>query len=46
MHTRTVDMAVARVREALGDSAGTPSVIQTVRAKGYMLVSEAQEIVR
>ncbi len=46
MHTRTVDMAVARVREALGDSAGTPSVIQTVRAKGYMLVSEAQEIGR
>ncbi len=37
VQTRTVDMAVARVREALGDDSQNPKVIVTVRAKGYML---------
>jgi DNA-binding response OmpR family regulator len=35
LHTRTVDMHIARLREKLSPDAG--SVIVTVRAKGYML---------
>jgi len=35
--TRTVDMAVARLREQLDDSPTDPKVIRTVRGKGYML---------
>lgn len=37
MQTRTVDMAVARLREQLGDDPNHPTIIVTVRAKGYML---------
>lgn len=37
VRTRTVDMAVARLREQLGDDPTNPSVIVTVRGKGYML---------
>jgi two-component system, OmpR family, alkaline phosphatase synthesis response regulator PhoP len=37
MQTRTVDMAIARLREVLHDSASEPTVIVTVRGKGYML---------
>ena len=37
VETRTVDMHVARLREKLGDDPDTPSVIATVRGKGYML---------
>jgi len=37
MNTRTVDMAVARLREQLRDDSGSPTMILTVRAKGYML---------
>jgi len=40
MQTRTVDMAVARLREVLQDDPADPRVIVTVRAKGYMLASE------
>lgn len=40
VHTRTVDMAVARVREALRDDPTDPSVIVTVRIKGYMLAED------
>ena len=36
-HTRTVDMAIARIRESLGDDPANPEVIKTVRGKGYML---------
>ncbi len=43
VHTRTVDMHVARVREALGDDAAHPSVIVTVRGKGYMLAASETE---
>lgn len=39
MQTRTVDMAVARLREQLGDDPGNPRVIVTVRGKGYMLAA-------
>lgn len=39
VQTRTVDMAVARLREQLGDDPGNPTVIVTVRGKGYMLAS-------
>lgn len=37
VQSRTVDMAIARLREHLGDDPGDPSVIVTVRARGYML---------
>jgi len=35
--TRTVDMHVARLRDKLGDSGSTPTLIRTVRGKGYLL---------
>jgi len=38
-HTRTVDMTIARLRETLDDDPSNPSVIKTVRGKGYMLAS-------
>ena len=40
MHTRTVDMAVARLREQLRDDPAAPSVVLTVRGKGYMLATD------
>lgn len=40
VQTRTVDMAIARVREMLHDDPADPRVIVTVRAKGYMLAAE------
>jgi DNA-binding response OmpR family regulator len=39
VQTRTVDMAVARLREHLGDDPDEPRVIVTVRGKGYMLAT-------
>jgi DNA-binding response OmpR family regulator len=39
--TRTVDMAVARLRVQLRDDPDDPRVIQTVRGKGYMLAPDA-----
>jgi DNA-binding response OmpR family regulator len=41
VHTRTVDMHVARLREKLGDPAERPRVILTLRGKGYRLVGKA-----
>ncbi|MEO1008555.1 MAG: response regulator transcription factor [Planctomycetota bacterium] len=41
VRTRTVDMAVARLREQLGDDPAEPRVIVTVRGKGYMLADGA-----
>jgi DNA-binding response OmpR family regulator len=41
MTTRTVDMAVARLRTALRDDPDDPKVILTVRGKGYMMAAEA-----
>lgn len=40
IHTRTVDMHVARLREHLGDDSSAPQVLVTVRGKGYMLAGE------
>jgi DNA-binding response OmpR family regulator len=37
VHTRTIDMHVARLREKLGDDPENPHIILTVRGKGYML---------
>jgi len=34
--TRTIDMHVARLREKLGDDSSAPSILLTVRGKGYM----------
>ena len=39
LQTRTVDMAVARLREILDDDPTDARVIVTVRAKGYMLAA-------
>lgn len=39
--TRTVDMAMARLRSLLRDDTDDPKVILTVRGKGYMLASES-----
>ena len=43
VHTRTVDMAIARLREHLGDDAREPRMIVTVRGKGYMLAGETPD---
>ncbi|MCX5690171.1 MAG: response regulator transcription factor [Planctomycetota bacterium] len=43
VHTRTVDMTIARLRELLQDDPNNPRVIVTVRAKGYMIANERGE---
>lgn len=40
MHTRTVDMTIARLRELLRDDSANPAVIVTVRSKGYMMACD------
>ncbi|MBK8980201.1 MAG: response regulator transcription factor [Planctomycetes bacterium] len=40
-HTRTIDMHIARLREKLGDDADEPTLIATVRGKGYMVSANA-----
>ena len=42
VNTRTIDMHVARLREKLRDDCSSPSVLVTVRGKGYMLLSSSQ----
>ncbi len=42
-YTRTVDMHVARLREKLRDDPADPSVILTVRGRGYMLADAGGE---
>lgn len=42
LHTRTVDMTIARLREKLEDSGEEPKIIRTLRNKGYMLSESAQ----
>ncbi|MBN1342187.1 MAG: response regulator transcription factor [Phycisphaerae bacterium] len=37
IQTRTIDMHVARLREKLRDDPSNPTIIRTVRGKGYML---------
>lgn len=39
--TRTIDMHVARLREKLRDTSPTPSILLTVRNKGYMFQAQA-----
>jgi two-component system alkaline phosphatase synthesis response regulator PhoP len=39
--TRTIDMHIARLREKLRDDPGQPSVVMTVRGKGYMFAGES-----
>ena len=41
VETRTIDMHVARLREKLRDDPARPSIILTVRGKGYMFAGEA-----
>jgi len=43
VQTRTVDMAIARLREQLGDDPANPSVVVTVRGRGYMLAGPASD---
>ncbi len=43
LHTRTVDVNVARLREKLGDDPARPAVVVTVRARGYMLARGTRE---
>jgi DNA-binding response OmpR family regulator len=42
LHSRTVDMHIARLREKLAGPVGGDEVIVTVRSKGYMLASKVQ----
>ena len=37
VHTRTIDMHVARLREKLRDDSTNPMILLTVRGKGYMI---------
>lgn len=39
--TRTIDMHIARLRDKLGDDPTDPSIILTVRGRGYMFQSPA-----
>ncbi len=41
--TRTIDMHVARLREKLRDNSGSPTILLTVRGKGYMFQNEMDE---
>jgi len=40
IHTRTIDMHVARLREKLRDDAEEPRVIRTVRGRGYLFAGD------
>jgi DNA-binding response OmpR family regulator len=42
LHTRTVDMHVARLRERLRDDPDDPKIILTVRARGYRIAIEGR----
>jgi len=42
VETRTVDMHVARLRDKLRDDSANPSVIRTVRGKGYLFAETDQ----
>ena len=42
LHTRTVDMHVARLREKIEADPAEPSIVLTVRGKGYMLAESVQ----
>lgn len=40
VHTRAIDMHIARLRSKLRDDSAMPEVIKTVRGKGYMFVAQ------
>lgn len=44
--TRTIDMQVARLREKLGDDGVDPTLLLTVRGKGYMLAEGVRAVER
>lgn len=46
VHTRTVDMQIARLREKLRIGDDPPDVIRTVRHKGYLLADGVQVVER
>ncbi len=39
---RSVDVRISRIRQKLGEEAGTPSAIRTVRGVGYMFATDGQ----
>lgn len=41
IETRTIDMHIARLREKLRDNADEPTLLLTVRGKGYMIATAA-----
>ncbi len=43
VHTRTIDMHIARLREKLREPEGEPRLIVTVRGKGYRFEASANE---
>jgi len=44
--TRTIDMQVARLREKIGDDGVDPTLLLTVRGKGYMLAEGVRVVER
>ena len=44
IHTRTVDMHIARLREKIEEDPADPRIILTVRGKGYMLAETVEEV--
>ena len=44
IHTRTVDIHIARLREKIEEDPADPRIILTVRGKGYMLAETVQEV--
>ena len=46
IETRTIDMHVARLREKLRDDPSRPSIIVTVRGKGYMFGTDELETMK
>jgi DNA-binding response OmpR family regulator len=43
INTRTIDMHIARLREKLQDDSDAPTIIQTIRGKGYMFREPVSE---
>lgn len=43
IETRTIDVHIARLREKLRDTASPPSLILTVRGKGYMFATDKRQ---
>lgn len=41
---RSIDLAISRLRQKLGDDARAPTLIKTMRSEGYMLASPVQRL--